>query len=335
MPLAQAVTHPVRDLQELRRLADLEGSVARKAAVDHVIDAPGARRHHHHTGREEDGLGDRMGDEDDGLAGLVPEPQQLLVELVAHDLVERAEGLIHQQEMGVEGESAGDRGALLHAARELPGKALLESREVDELEITGDPLLALLLGEAHDLERQRDVPGDGAPRIEGRRLEHVAIGPAKARLLRGEAVDRDLAARRRLEVGDHPKQGGLAASRRADQRDELAALDRQIDMRQRLNRLVGGLEGQGQIGNVDDPRGAAIGRDIRLRRNGEHQRAILAGALCFFHSAKARAAAGKGWRETNLPRPGLAFICPPSNTISPRERVVRGRPVTFTPSKTL
>ena len=58
----------------------------------------------------------------------VPEPQQLLVELVADDLVERAEGLVHQQQVGVEGQRAGDRGALLHAARELPGKLAARSR---------------------------------------------------------------------------------------------------------------------------------------------------------------------------------------------------------------
>ena len=44
----------------------------------------------------------------------------------------------------------------------------------------------------------------------------------------------------------------------------------------------------------------------------EHQRAIFLTAVTFFHSVKARAAAGKGARATNLPRPGLALIWPPS-----------------------
>ena len=43
-----------------------------------------------------------------------PQPQQLLVELVAHDLVERAERLVHQQQLRIEGQRAGDR----HPARE-------------------------------------------------------------------------------------------------------------------------------------------------------------------------------------------------------------------------
>ena len=74
-------------------------------------------------------LGDRMGDEARSvLSRPRPELQQLLVELVAHDLVERAERLVHQQQVGIEGQRAGDRGALLHAARQLPGILLARSR---------------------------------------------------------------------------------------------------------------------------------------------------------------------------------------------------------------
>ena len=68
------------------------------------------------------------------LLGPRPQLQQLLVQPVADDLVERAERLVHQQDVGVEGQRPGDRGALLHAARELPGIFLLEAGEVDELE---------------------------------------------------------------------------------------------------------------------------------------------------------------------------------------------------------
>ena len=69
-----------------------------------------------------------------------PQFEKLLVELVAHDLVERAEGLVHQEQLRVEGERAGDRDALLHAARQLPGKFLLEALEIDEIEIARDAL---------------------------------------------------------------------------------------------------------------------------------------------------------------------------------------------------
>ena len=70
--------------------------------------------------------------------------------------------------------------------------------------------------------------------IERRRLEDIAIGALAARLLRRHAVDRDRAAGRLLEIGDDAQQRGLAAARRADERDELAPADGEVDVGQRL-----------------------------------------------------------------------------------------------------
>ena len=63
---------------------------------------------------------------------------------------------------------------------------------------------------------------------------------------------------RLLEVGDDAEQRGLAAAGRADQRDEVAGLDVEVDVRQRLDRPVGGLEGQRKVADVDD-RGSRVG----------------------------------------------------------------------------
>src|SRR5471032_1839851 len=92
----QALPDTMRELQELRRLADIERALVSEVAVDHVDDPSGARRHHHDQRRKEHGLRDRMGDKDDGFSGLFPEFQELLVEPVARDLVERAKRLVHQ-----------------------------------------------------------------------------------------------------------------------------------------------------------------------------------------------------------------------------------------------
>ena len=77
------------------------------------------------------------------------ERQQLLVQMVAHNLVERAEGLVHQQQAGIEGERARNRGPLLHAARKLPWEHAPEIAEADEFEHMGRPA--------------RRVPGPGSP----------------------------------------------------------------------------------------------------------------------------------------------------------------------------
>ena len=68
------------------------------------------------------------------LPRLRPEPQEQQVHLVAGERVERAEGLVHQQHGGVLRERPHDRGALLHAARELARVGLLEAAEARLLE---------------------------------------------------------------------------------------------------------------------------------------------------------------------------------------------------------
>ena len=71
-------------------------------------------------------------------------PQQLLVQMVARDFVERAERFVHQQQFGFEGERARDRHALLHAAGQLPRKFALEPVQADHRQILGGAGLALL-----------------------------------------------------------------------------------------------------------------------------------------------------------------------------------------------
>ena len=47
------------------------------------------------------------------------------------------------------------------------------------------------------------------------------------------AVDRDRAGGRPLEAGDHPQRRRLAAARRAEERDELAALGGEVEVLRR------------------------------------------------------------------------------------------------------
>ena len=97
-------------------------------------DAPGPRRHHHHPLAEEERLLDRVGDEDDGLAELPPEPQNQPLHLLARQRVERPERLVHQDHLGLVGEAARERHPLLHAARELVDRPVGEPVEADGLQ---------------------------------------------------------------------------------------------------------------------------------------------------------------------------------------------------------
>src|SRR3982750_4326410 len=92
MPRAQGLADAVRDGEEFRRLANVELALARQVAIDHFENAPRPRAHHHDAGREEPPLGNRVREKDPRLAGLLPQADELLVEVVAGDLIECAEG---------------------------------------------------------------------------------------------------------------------------------------------------------------------------------------------------------------------------------------------------
>ena len=101
--------------------------------------------------------------------------QHLVAEQQPGLLVERGERLVHQQDLGLGGERAGDGDALAHAAGEFAGIAVLEPGEPDQRdEMPARSSSARGLADAGDLQREGDVVDHGAPR-EGRfLLEHHA-----------------------------------------------------------------------------------------------------------------------------------------------------------------
>ncbi len=68
-----------------------------------------------------------MGDEDHGLLRLRPQLQQFFIKVVTDDLIERTKRLVHQKQVGIKRERAGDGGALLHSAGQLPWKLFLKT----------------------------------------------------------------------------------------------------------------------------------------------------------------------------------------------------------------
>ena len=72
-----------------------------------------------------------MGDKHDSRTGALPEIEQEMTHLEPGDFVERGEGFVHQQDGSAECESANQRDALLHAARQFVGERIFESGESD------------------------------------------------------------------------------------------------------------------------------------------------------------------------------------------------------------
>src|SRR3954471_22952010 len=197
----------------------------RQVNLHHVGDASRARREHYHAIAEEDRLADAVGDEDDGLVLGEPHLLQLDVHLVARQRVERAEGLVHQQQNRIVDQRAADRHALAHAARELRGVGLLESLQAGETEQRVRPLARGSAIAAPEVDRQHQVVGDRPPVEQRVALEHHA--EALGRTVDRRAVHADRAPARRLEPGDAAQQRALAAAARPEHAHELAGCDRQ------------------------------------------------------------------------------------------------------------
>ena len=163
-------------LEELRG-AQQVGVVLVKANLDDLLDPPRPGRHHRDALGEKDRLLHVMGDEDHGLARALPDAQQFVLHEAAGLRVERAERLVHQEDARVDREGAGDRGALLHAARELRGVAVLEPGQSDEVDEVAGAALPLVLWQAQFFGAVQHVLQHRLPGKQREMLKHdAAVG---------------------------------------------------------------------------------------------------------------------------------------------------------------
>ncbi len=87
-----------------------------------------------------------------------------------------------------------------------------------------------LLRRAAQLHGERHVGGDGHVRIQRVVLEHHRdVALFRRHIIDDAVADPDFAAGDVFKAGDHAQQGRLAAARWADQHDEFAVIDIDID----------------------------------------------------------------------------------------------------------
>ena len=195
---------------------------------------------HHH---QPVGHGERLflvvGHHHRGQAELLLQFADLDPHLLAQLGVEVGERLVEQQDVGPDGERAGERHALLLAARELARQARAEAREPDQRQRLLDAFFDVGLRQFAHLQAKGDVLRHGEVGEQRVALEDHA-GVALPRRQQGDVAAAELhLARGRLdEARDHAQGRGLAAARGAEQHQEFAIGDRQRDVLDRMEVAV-------------------------------------------------------------------------------------------------
>ncbi len=182
---------------------------------------------------QRDRLVDVVGHQDDRLAHLLLQVEQLALEPGPHDGVDGPEGLVHQEHRGVSGQGAGHSHPLLLTAGELGGvprqQGAIEAHEVDELlDPGGDPAPI----PPQHLRDRGHVLRDRAVREEADLLDHVPdVAPQVGDRAVADVVptDGDRAGRGLDEPVDHAEGGGLAAPGGPDQDHDRTAGDPEVE----------------------------------------------------------------------------------------------------------
>src|SRR5262249_58540595 len=116
---------------------------AREIDFDVFFDAAGARLHDDHAVGEIDRLVDAVRYKDNGIPRFGPDLEQFLLELLARLRVDRAERLVHEQDVRLLRQRACDADALLHAAGDLMREKFLEAVEGHAPEVLARDRFAL------------------------------------------------------------------------------------------------------------------------------------------------------------------------------------------------
>ncbi len=179
-----------------------------------------------------------VGDQHERLARLAADALEQLEHGAARLRVERAGGLVGQDEARVLGDGAGDGDALLLATRELGGEVVDAVRQAH----AGEHVVDRQRVDAN-LARQLDVLARGEACDEVVELEDEAhvVAPVEGKALLVELrdvapVEENLPRGGLLHAAEHVEHRGLAGPRRAHDEHEFAALELQVD-------AVGGAHG--------------------------------------------------------------------------------------------
>ena len=255
---AQAVQGP-----GLRPLLDQGADEASRGGVlrrgEHVVrvpelDHPPGLHHGHPVGQGPHDL-HLVGDEHDRHAQLLVDPAQQGQHLGGRLRVQRAGGLVGQQDARTRRQRPGDADALLLPAGELLDVRVRLVGQADEVQQLGDAGLLLCLGHAGDLQRVGDVAPHGARGHQVELLEdHPDVAAHLPQVPLGETADLAAGDDHRAGGGpvegvDQPQQRRLPGPGVADHAEDLARVDGQVHVPEGVHRL--GVTGPGREDATD------------------------------------------------------------------------------------
>ena len=194
--------------------------------------------HDHHAVGDFERLFLVVGDEDRGDVDFRMQRAQPLPQFFAHLGVERAKRLVEQQDPRLDRKRAGQCDALTLATGQLAGIAVRQPVELHEiqqlLDAGADRGLVLADGARLHAQAEGDVFEHRHVAEQRVVLEHETdMALARAMAERVLAVDPHFPGVGPVEPGDDPQQRGLARTRRAEQRQQFALADFQIDIVER------------------------------------------------------------------------------------------------------
>ena len=198
--------------------------------ADRLPDAGRPGGEHDQVRPDRHGLLDRVGDEEDRPASLAPDAAHFVLHDAPVLRVERGEGLVYQEHVGLDGQRAGDGGALPHPPADPSGVVVLEAPQAGDAQVTVGDRAPFAEGQTEGLEDQRHVVAQGHPGEQAVFLEHhahMAVVPLVGH--DGLAVQQDRAARGRFDAADDPEQRCLPTPIRTEQADELPRLHAEGD----------------------------------------------------------------------------------------------------------
>ena len=176
-------------------------------------------------------LGLVVRDVDGGDAEAALQRRDLRAGLDAELGVEVRQRLVHEEHLRLAHDRAAHGDALTLATGErlrLAGQVLLEVEELGGLEHASG---ALFLADAGDLQGEAHVLGDRHVRVQRVVLEHHRDVAVLRRDVGDIAIaDQDVAGVDLFEAGEHAQRGGLSAAGGADENQELAIGDLEVEL---------------------------------------------------------------------------------------------------------